>query len=176
MELIKNPNFDFLGKARYFVVLSLILIGAGIALMVARGGPAYGVEFSGGTQLIVQFSSPPQIDRVRDAVGKVDPGAVIQTYGESKGNKVLIRIAGHGDPSGGELDTLARKVLKSLADSYPQNPATESSSEIVGPVVGAELRQKAVTLTVLGLLFQLIYIAARFKGGIWGVAASLAAV
>ena len=50
----------------------------------------------------------------------------------------------------------------------------ESSSEIVGPIVGAELRQKAVYLTVLGLLFQLIYIAARFKGGAWGVAAAVA--
>jgi preprotein translocase subunit SecF len=46
----------------------------------------------------------------------------------------------------------------------------------VGPVVGAELRQKAITLTVLGLLFQLVYIGIRFRGGIWGVAASLAAV
>jgi len=46
----------------------------------------------------------------------------------------------------------------------------------VGPIVGAELRRKAIILTVLGLLFQLIYIAARFKGGIWGIAASLAAL
>ncbi len=178
MEIIKNPQFDFLGKARYFVALSLVLIGAGIATMATRG-VNYGVEFSGGTQLIVQLTSPPQIDPVRDAVGRVDAGAVIQTYGEAKGNKVLIRIAAQtheGELREGELDTLAKKVLRSLAESYPQNPVTESSSEIVGPIVGAELRQKAVTLTVLGLLFQLIYIAARFKGGIWGVAASLAAV
>ena len=42
-------------------------------------------------------------------------------------------------------------------------------------MVGAELRQKAILLTVLGLLFQLIYIAVRFKGGIWGAAAAIAA-
>ncbi len=62
-----------------------------------------------------------------------------------------------------------------LASSYGKNPILESSSEIVGPIVGAELRQKAILLTVLGLLFQLIYIAARFKGGIWGVGATIAA-
>src|SRR6185295_6815042 len=62
------------------------------------------------------------------------------------------------------------------AENYPANPVVESSSEIVGPVVGAELRQKAILLTVLGLLFQLIYMAIRFKGGIWGVAASVAAL
>jgi preprotein translocase subunit SecF len=46
----------------------------------------------------------------------------------------------------------------------------------VGPIVGAELRRKAVLLVTLGLLFQLIYLAARFKGGIWGLAAAVAAL
>ena len=40
--------------------------------------------------------------------------------------------------------------------------------------MGAELRQKAVQLTVLGLVFQLVYIAIRFKGAIWGAAATVA--
>ena len=97
---------------------------------------------------------------------------MIQTYGEARANKVLVRIA--GDVPETELDLQAKKVLQQLAQSYPGNPLLESSSEIVGPIVGAELRQKAVLLTVLGLLFQLIYIAARFKGGIWGVAAAVA--
>ena len=41
-------------------------------------------------------------------------------------------------------------------------------------MVGGELRRKAIWLTVLGLLFQLVYIAVRFKGGVWGVAAVVA--
>jgi preprotein translocase subunit SecF len=46
----------------------------------------------------------------------------------------------------------------------------------VGPIVGAELRRKAILLVSLGLLFQLIYLAARFKGGIWGLGAAIAAL
>ena len=61
-----------------------------------------------------------------------------------------------------------------LAADYAQNPVLEHSSEIVGPVVGAELRRKAIWLTVFGLLFQLIYITVRFGGGIWGTAAVMA--
>jgi preprotein translocase subunit SecF len=93
MEILKNPNFDFLSKARYFVVGSLILILAGVAF-IARNGLRYGVEFSGGTQLILKFAAPPQVDRIRDAVGKQAPGAVIQTYGDPSKNQVLIRLAG----------------------------------------------------------------------------------
>jgi len=171
MEILKNPNFDFLGKTRYFVGLSLLLIIAGFGVMAARG-VRYGVEFSGGTQLIVKFQGVPAIDRVRDAVDKVAPGAVIQSYDAAAKNQVLIRIAVVGEA---ELTGPAERVLEALAAEYGQNPVVESSSEIVGPVVGAELRQKAVQLTVLGLLFQMIYIGIRFGGAVWGSAATIAA-
>jgi len=173
MEIIKNPHIDFLGKAKYFIALSLLLIGAGV-FWIATGHLRYGVEFSGGTQLVLQFQAAPDTDRIRDAVTTVSPGAVIQTYGDPKANKVLVRISQEAPET--DLDAPARAVRQALADSYSQNPVTESSSEIVGPLVGAELRQKAILLTGLGLLFQLIYIAWRFKGGVWGASATIAAL
>jgi preprotein translocase subunit SecF len=173
MEIIRNPNFDFVGRAKYFVALSVVVIVAGLAWM-ATGHLRYGVEFSGGTQLIVNFQNPPDVDKVRDAVTKVSPGAVIQTYGQAKDNKVLVRISQEAPEA--DLDAPARAVRQGLADSYGQNPILESSSEIVGPIVGAELRQKAILLTVLGLLFQLVYIAWRFRGGVWGAGATIAAL
>jgi preprotein translocase subunit SecF len=171
MEIIKNPHFDFMGKAKFFVVLSTVLILASVA-WVATGHVRYGVEFSGGTQLILHFQTTPEVDKIRDAVTQVSPGAVIQTYGDISANKVLVRIGEEAPES--DLDAPARGVRETLASRYGKNPILESSSEIVGPIVGAELRQKAILLTVLGLLFQLIYIAARFKGGAWGVAAAVA--
>jgi preprotein translocase subunit SecF len=172
MEILKNPHFDFLGKAHLFVTLSLLVIAGGAALIASRG-LRYGVEFEGGTQLIVRFQKTPEIDKIRDAVAKSAPGAVLQTYGEAQQNKVLIRIGGE-EGATAQIDTHARRVLDAIAQGYAQNPITEQSSEIVGAIVGAELRQKAVQLTILGLLFQLIYIAVRFKGGVWGAAAVIA--
>jgi preprotein translocase subunit SecF len=154
------------------VVLSALVIAAGLS-WIASGHLRYGVEFSGGTQLVLQFQAAPELDKIRAAVERVSPGAVVQSYGEAKTHKVLVRISQQAPES--DLDAPARAVRQALADSYGQNPVSESSSEIVGPVVGAELRQKAILLTVLGLVFQLIYIAWRFKGGIWGVGATIAA-
>ena len=170
MEILKNPNFDFLGKTRYFIAASLLIILAGIGY-IAKYGLHYGVEFSGGTQLILKFQSTPQVDRIRDAVGKEAPGAVIQTYGDSSKNQVLIRLAGELQ---GEVENAGRPVLDALKASYSENPVIESSSEVVGPIVGAELRKKAIQLTVLGLLFQFVYIWFRFKGAVWGAAATVA--
>jgi preprotein translocase subunit SecF len=172
MELLKNPSFDFLGRARWGFLLSATLVAAGI-YMIASGNIRYGVEFQGGTQLVVQFQKTPAVDKVRDAIEKVSPGAVIQTFGNVRDNKVLIRLGLHEGES--DLDALAQAALHALAQSYSDNPVIESSSEIVGPTVGAELRHKAILLTTLGLLFQLVYIGARFKGGVWGAGSAIAA-
>jgi preprotein translocase subunit SecF len=177
MEFLKNPNFDFLGKTRYFVGASLLVVVAGLAYMLStntylgRNPGGYGVEFSGGTQLIVKFQNPPQVDRIRTAVEAAAPGAVIQTFDKPEKNQVLIRVA---DADEANLGAKAERVKQALGSAYSENAILETSSEIVGPVVGAELRRKAVQLTVLGLLFQLIYIAIRFKGAIWGAAATIA--
>jgi len=172
MEIIRNPNYDFLGKTKIFVALSVLLIAGGIVTMASRGLRT-GVEFSGGTQLIVRFAKAPAIDRVRRAVDKEATGAVIQTYAEADKHQVLIRVAGVAEP---DLSGQATRVLESLAANYSDNSVTESSTEIVGPIVGQDLKWKAIQLTCWGLLFQLIYIAIRFKGAVWGTAASLAAL
>jgi len=173
MEILKNPNFDFLGRARYLAIVSALFVAGGI-YAVAGGQVRYGVEFSGGTQLILQFQSTPEIEKIRGAVESTSPGSVIQTFGEAEDNKVLIRLALEADDA--DLDAPARATLATLAEEYGENPVIESSSEIVGPIVGAELRRKAILLVSLGLLFQLIYLGVRFKGGIWGAGAAVAAL
>jgi preprotein translocase subunit SecF len=170
MEFLKNPNFDFLGKTRILVAISVALILTG-TIYISRNGIRSGVEFEGGTQLIARFQKSPEIDHVRKAVDQATAGATIQSYDLPSKNQVLIRIAGAGE---GELSAPAKKALAALASSYPENPVLESSTEIVGPVVGAELKEKAIKITIFGLLFQLLYIAWRFQGAVWGTAATIA--
>jgi len=172
MEFLHNPNVDFIGKTKYFVGLSVTFIAVGLATIATRG-IQYGVEFSGGTQLIARFQSTPSIEKIRSAVDKVAAGAVIQSYDAPAKNQVLIRLAGKGEQ---DLSQEADAVMAALQTGYAENPVIEHSKEIVGPIVGAELRQKAIQLTVLGLLGQLLYIWWRFRGFIWGTAAALAAL
>ena len=170
MEFLKNPNFDFFGKTKFFVALSVLLIVSGIVVM-SQHGIRYGVEFSGGTELVLHFEAQPHIDRVREAVWSAAPGATIQIFDNPAKHQVLVRIAGTEET---DLSAPVQRVLKALHDRYGENELKGYSAETVGPVVGAELRKTAIQLTVLGLLFQLIYIAVRFKGGVWGAAAAIA--
>jgi preprotein translocase subunit SecF len=172
MQIFKNPNYDFLKSAGLMVGISTLIALVGV-FFVATGRLQYGIEFSQGAQIIARFKDTPHTDHVRDAIDKQSPGSTIQTYGDPKNNQLLIRI-----PSGATNDEdLAKPVdatLKALADNYAENPVLDKSAEIVGPVVGADLRRKAVQLTIFGLVFQLIYIGWRFKGPVWGSAATIA--
>ena len=135
MEILKNPNYDFLGKTKYFVALSLAVIAAGLA-HDRPGPPALRRRVLGRHPDHRQFKSTPEIDRIRAAVDKVYPGAVIQTYGDPSANQVLIRLAAgsEGAPAAdGELDATASKALAALAANYPENPVLESSLGDRGP-------------------------------------------
>lgn len=72
MELFKNTNYDFLGKKWPFIILSLLLSGAGLISLIVKGGPNYGIDFKGGALVTVRFVQRPPVDKVRAAlVGKL---------------------------------------------------------------------------------------------------------
>jgi preprotein translocase subunit SecF len=68
MELFKNVNVDWMGKAKYFVTLSLLLLAVGWISIFRNGGLRYGIDFRGGTLVYVRFSGPPPIDKIRNGL------------------------------------------------------------------------------------------------------------
>lgn len=90
MELFKNTNFDFLGKKWPFIIASLILTGAGLVSLVARGGPRYGIDFRGGALVYVKFAEKPMPDRVRAALASKIPGGGAPEVVEVQGTNELI--------------------------------------------------------------------------------------
>jgi preprotein translocase subunit SecF len=64
MEFFHGVNIDWMGKAKYFVTLSLILLAVGW-ISVWKQGLQYGIDFRGGTLAVVRFSGPPPFDQIR---------------------------------------------------------------------------------------------------------------
>jgi preprotein translocase subunit SecF len=93
MQIFKTPNFDFVRWRWHAIVLSLVIIGIGMAKIATQGMPL-GVEFEGGTIVILKFEQPPDVGRIRDALAAGIPGggeAVVQRYGTADQNQVSIR-------------------------------------------------------------------------------------
>src|SRR5438128_7493187 len=70
IEFFKEPNIDWMGKAKYFYALSAILLLAGWVSIFAKGGLYYGIDFKGGTNVDVRFAQPPNIELLRKALSK----------------------------------------------------------------------------------------------------------
>ena len=91
MALFQNANYNFIKWRWHALVFSAVVIIAGIAYGATRGVPL-GIDFSGGTILVVKFPQPVTDDQVRDAIASVTEENVIQTYGDPAQNQKLIRI------------------------------------------------------------------------------------
>jgi len=165
MQIFKNPNYNFVGYRWHAIGLSTLVILAGLVTVWLKGLPL-GVEFSGGSIVIVQFDQVPGIDRVRDAVGRAFPGGgqniVVQSYGSPEQRQIMIRVPEVGEEQGTGLSQAADAVERSLADSA-LGKFTVVGREVVGPVVGQDLTRKGIWATVLSLLGILAYIALRFR-------------
>ena len=244
IELFKQPNIDWMGKAKYFYALSGILLLAGWASILYGSGIRYGIDFKGGTNVDVRFAQPPNVDKLRSSLGNTEIQS-IKDIGDPNSNEVVIFVEGKGqdeqaleegrvriltalnaayglsgsnkpnfnaatatslaaqlsekDPlllsanAGDRYQQLAKKildyrdknahgvltnfddlskadgvtapVLAALKDSYVLGPFGIRNVEVVGPKVGAELRQQAIYVTLYALGGMLVYIAFRFQGG-----------
>ena len=165
MQIFKNPNYNFVGYRWHAIGLSTLVILAGLVTVWLKGLPL-GVEFSGGSIVIVQFDQVPGIDRVRGAVGSAFPGGgqniVVQSYGSPEQRQIMIRVPEVGEEQGTGLSQAADAVERSLAGSA-LGKFTVVGREVVGPVVGQDLTRKGIWATVLSLLGILAYIALRFR-------------
>jgi preprotein translocase subunit SecF len=123
MEFFRNVNVDWMGKAKYFVALSLILLAVGWISILRYGGLRYGIDFRGGTLVYVRFSGPAPVNQIRK--GLQDAGLAnssIQTISDNvlngnSQNDVVIGIEkkGEGDEA---LDASKQTILDVLHKTF----------------------------------------------------------
>ena len=106
MRFLTESKFDFIKWRWHAIILSALVIGAGIATIIAKGGLPLGVDFSGGTVVVVEFAQPTGEEAVRRALGNLSGDAVVQRYSSTSGNAVLIRLPLEGGAE--QADTLGR--------------------------------------------------------------------
>lgn len=122
MEFFHEPKIDWMGKAKYFAALSLCLLLIGAVAAVRHHGLHYGIDFKGGTMVIVRFSSAPPIGKIRsalDAAGlknnEVTSSSDISNANSR--NDVMIRVeqSGEGEDA---LNAAKQTILTALEKNF----------------------------------------------------------
>jgi preprotein translocase subunit SecF len=117
MEIFRNTNFDFLGNKWPFITASLVLSVAGIASMVMKGGPRYGIDFRGGTNMFVKFQNPPPVQQIRAALSRRISGEITVQTVVGGGNEALIGTELKSDQ---ELAASRQAITETLQATFGQ--------------------------------------------------------
>jgi preprotein translocase subunit SecF len=162
MRIFHNANYNFIKWRWHALIFSITIVWGGIALMYLQGGMPLGIEFTGGTELIVTFAQPTQEDAVRAALDSVSKQKVVQKFGKPEENRIVVRLPlAEGAEQDASIEADANKARAALetAGLHP----IEINTQIVGPQVGADLQSKGIWATLTALGGILIYVAFRFR-------------
>ena len=155
-----NTNFDFVGKIRYTLALSWILIIAGIISLAVKGGPHYGIDFKGGTLFQVKFSRQVSAADIRQmTVDMGAPAASVQNFGDEGQKEYLVNIESKVE----DLEKFSDTFKAALEAKFGKDSFEIRRTEAVGPKVGKDLRQKAMLAVLCSCIGMLIYMWFRFE-------------
>ena len=196
IQIFKDVRIDWLGSRRWFIAVSVALMLAGLGSAVYRqwqhpgGTQAFnlGVDFKGGTVVTVRYKQRPSDDAIRAALTANNIRDSIVQPVVDRADTVLIKIALEGEQeaqSQAELDAGRNRVRTALNTFGAEAPADIDlnadanaaykiiGTDAVGAIAGAQLRNKAIAVTLLALVGILVYIAVRFEWT-YGAAAVIA--
>jgi len=154
-------HYDFLGKAKYFVPISLVLVTVSILTLIPQvRGLNPGIDFTGGTEFTVSFKEPVETAALRSALANISAGrtdlskSVIQDVAQ-KNTKVITT----------QLDVEANRDLIDQIETtlQAQFPVEEISRRSIGQQVSRELGQKGWQAVLLAIVVILVYISWRFR-------------
>ncbi|MFQ5906769.1 MAG: hypothetical protein ACE5JA_09380, partial [bacterium] len=105
LRTFKKPDIDFVAFRKKALIISVTLIVAGVVSLIVRGGPNYGIDFTGGALIQVHFEKPVKTDAIRSSLAKLGMAkAIIQRFGTA--NDFLIITKGEVG-----IDTVGPEIL-----------------------------------------------------------------
>lgn len=160
-------RFDILKRSKLWFAISLLIIIPGIFCMFTKGFN-FGIDFTGGTIIEMEFQQEVTLPQVRDVLREYNlDNATIQLSGDvsnvEASKDVMIRTM--------DLEENDRKaVMASLKDEI--GDYTVLREEKVGATIGGELITDALMATVISWILIILYVSYRFEWR-FGVAAIL---
>lgn len=162
----QEPKIDFVGARFICLGVSVLLLLVGLASLALKGGPRYGIDFAGGLMIQAKFEQVPDVEAIKKALDPIGlPGLVVQSFGHEDDHEVLIR-SGQTELS---TDTVKSQIDQALVGL--NNPHEVQRVEMVGPKVGADLRNKAMEAMFYAVLLIAMYISGRFEQRWWAAGA-----
>ncbi|CAA6814637.1 MAG: Protein-export membrane protein SecF (TC 3.A.5.1.1) [uncultured Campylobacterales bacterium] len=152
----KNKTYDFMGKSKLALIISIILVVTSLGLIMTKG-LNYGLDFTGGTLVQIKYDKPAPLQEIRNtlSVEKKFKSASITEFGSP--DEIIIRIGSSNNDISTNLSEEISVLLKDTGNFEIRR------EDIVGPKIGDELKTKGLLAMALSMLVILVYVAIRFE-------------
>ncbi|MBT4653777.1 MAG: protein translocase subunit SecF [Thiotrichales bacterium] len=152
LRSLNIPVIDFVGKRKYAMIFSAILLIVSIASLSFQG-LKFGIDFTGGTLIELGYEKTADLEDIRFKLSEGDfKGTNVQYFGSD--TEVLIQL----DPQEVSSAKLSSSIIRMLGDGIDVRRV-----EFVGPKVGEELTNDGGLAMLYALIGILIYVAFRFE-------------
>ena len=171
MQILKVTNFDFI-RVRYIAyTISAVVILAGLASLIIKGGPRWGVDFKGGVVIQAKFDRIVSSDEIQKAMQKSGIAMVSVQRGATS-DELIISTAESETGTGRDISEIMKAALIDPSNTWKVDEAAINVDK-VNPSVGRDLVNGAIKSVLLGLVLILVYMAFRFelRFGIGGIVA-----
>lgn len=145
-------HFPFIRYRKIFYLFSLVLIiGSIISIFVF--GLNLGIEFTGGAILKITYKKAPSFEEIKRTLKDLDLGKI--SFQKEEKERIVLKM----NPLN---ETLHQEVLNRLKKLGEIEEESEDF-QLIGPVIGKELKQKTKIVIILAILAILLYIALSFR-------------
>jgi preprotein translocase subunit SecF len=167
VQFFKSTHIDFIGNRHKFFIVSILFFVITIGAFIYRGGPNYGIDFTGGVMMQISFEK--QLTNLQDLRSAIEEAKITSFELQTSENLIMIRAK----KSLQSQEEFGRSVSQSIQNRFPENPMSLERIEYVGPSVGEYLSKQALYSFFFAFLGMIIYVAFRFKSSLWGIASVL---
>jgi len=174
---MKNSNIDFVANRKKYYIASALVIVAGIAAFVAKGGISTGIDFKGGHAYVIQFDAQKnyQTEAIKTALDNnlKESSNEVKTFGSAGQFRIVTtyKIDAEGQAA---RDSVRADVLGALKgfDMVGEDPVMSTSK--VGAAIATSTRDKSGFLVILTVVGIFLYIVFRFRSVAYGMGATIA--
>lgn len=163
-QLLKNPQFDFLGCRKIAFVVSGALIIFSLGMMAYKNADMFGVDLSGGSVVVYDYKEAVPQQKLSDTLAKNGYANARIAYKSSAGAagqklEIMVQEAGidkDGLTPGAKIETVLNKT-------YPKLQLAGGQENSVGGLIGAEFSKSAVIAFIVSMIAMIIYISLRYE-------------
>jgi preprotein translocase subunit SecF len=157
--LNRKTRIDFMGKRKYALVVSAVLLIVAITSLPVRG-LNLGLDFTGGTLVEVRYPSAPIIGEVRERLAAAGMGDVIvQTFGAA--TDIVVRIPPTEDGADSTAE-ISNRVVAALEQDIGGELQVRRA-DFVGSQVGEEFTEQGILAVLYALIGIFLYVMMRFQ-------------